>query len=70
MQQNCWVSKDIALTLINNIDPAKVDLILFQEPYIYPNTKLSIVSPNWHAIYPFRCPTRTSLPPLPYPCQY
>ena len=46
MQQNCRVSKDIALTLISDVDPAKVDLILVQEPYIYPNTKLSIASPK------------------------
>ena len=57
MQQNCRVSKDIALTLINDIDPANVDLILIQEPYIYPNTNLSIASPKWCAIYPLGRPT-------------
>ena len=62
MQQNCQVSKDITLTLINNIDPTKVDLILVQEPYIYPNTKLTIASPKWHAIYPLRCPTHARPP--------
>ena len=57
MQQNCRVSKDIALTLINDVDPAKADLILLQEPYVYPNTKLTIASPKWHAIYPLGCPS-------------
>ena len=38
MQQNCRVSKDITLTLINDVDPTKVGLILVQEPYIYLNT--------------------------------
>ena len=62
MQQNCWVSKDIALTLINNVDPTNIDLILIQEPYIYPNTNLSIASPKWHAIYPLGRPTRARPP--------
>ena len=52
MQKNCRVSKDITLTLINDINPAKVDFILIQEPYVYPNSSLSIASPKWRSYYP------------------
>lgn len=49
-QQNCKHSKDITLTLLNTADPMKWDIILIQEPYIYPRTRLSPASPNWYIL--------------------
>jgi hypothetical protein len=39
-QQNCKHSKEITLTLINTTDPYDWDLVLLQEPYIYPSHNL------------------------------
>ncbi|KIJ22827.1 hypothetical protein M422DRAFT_276688 [Sphaerobolus stellatus SS14] len=49
------VPYDITLTLLNLTDPAKWDLILLQEPYIYPNSMLTIASARWFPLYP-SCP--------------
>ena len=43
-QQNCRKSKTTALGLINIANPAKWDVILIQEPYIYLNSTLTITS--------------------------
>src|SRR5882724_9656262 len=51
-QQNCRKSKTVALGLINSVDPTDWDIVLLQEPYIYPNSHLTIASPRWNVIYP------------------
>ncbi|KAF8579182.1 hypothetical protein K439DRAFT_1360128, partial [Ramaria rubella] len=51
-QQNCKHSKDITLTLINTANPAEWDIILIQEPYIYPNSRLTPASNKWIPLYP------------------
>ena len=50
-QQNCRKSKTTALSLINMADPAKWDVILVQEPYISPNSTLTIASQYWNVVY-------------------
>src|SRR6266481_6604503 len=62
VQQNCRTSRDVSLSLINDIDPANCDILLVQEPYIHPNTHLSIASPKWHAYYPIQPPTEDNPP--------
>src|SRR6266481_1831264 len=51
-QQNCRKSKSVALSLISTADPDLWDIILIQEPYIYPGSKLTTASPAWNVIYP------------------
>jgi Endonuclease-reverse transcriptase len=53
-QQNCKHSKDITLTLMNMTDPLEWDLLLLQEPYIYPRTRLSPATANWYIMYPIQ----------------
>ena len=51
-QQNCKHSKEVTLTLINEADPSKWDLLLIQEPYIYPDCRSSIATAKWFPLYP------------------
>ena len=51
-QQNCRKSKTTALGFITIADPTKWDVILIQEPYIYPNSTLTIALQYWNVIYP------------------
>ena len=62
LQQNCRASKTVSLSLISEANPANFDLILIQEPYIYPNTCLSIASPKWHSYYPDQSPSDMNSP--------
>src|SRR6266481_5332676 len=62
LQQNCRASKTVSLSLISEANPANFDLILIQEPYIYPNTRLSIASPKWRSYYPDQSPSDTNSP--------
>ena len=55
-QQNCRKSKNVTLGLINSLDPSDWDISLLQEPYIYPNSLLTIASPHWNIIYPTASP--------------
>jgi len=54
--------KTVALGLINDLDLLAWDIVLLQEPYIYPNLQLTIASPDCHIVYPH---TATDSPPLP-----
>ncbi|KIJ43134.1 hypothetical protein M422DRAFT_89068, partial [Sphaerobolus stellatus SS14] len=58
-QQNCKHSKDITLTLINTADPDEWDLLLLQEPYIYPDSTLTSASAKWFPLYPICPPGKT-----------
>jgi hypothetical protein len=40
------------LSLINLTNLSNYDLVLIQEPYIYPNTQLTIASSKWYPMYP------------------
>ena len=51
-QQNCRKSKTAALSLINTVDPALWDIVLLQEPYIYPDSTLTAASHAWNVVYP------------------
>ena len=51
-QQNCRKSKAVALSLISTVDPSLWDVVLLQEPYIYPGSRLAAASPSWNVIYP------------------
>ena len=51
-QQNCRKSKTAVLSLLNTIDPAQWDIVLLQEPYIYPDSTLTVASHAWIMIYP------------------
>ena len=42
------------------VDPTNTDIILVQEPYIYPNMCQSIASPKWCTYYPIQPPANTS----------
>src|SRR6266481_7628452 len=55
-QQNCRKSKSVALSLISTANPNLWDIILIQEPYIYPGSKLTTASPAWNIIYPVSNP--------------
>jgi hypothetical protein len=61
-QQNCKHLKDIMLTLMNMTDPLEWDLLLLQEPYIYPRTHLSPATANWYMMYPIQDNNNISLP--------
>ncbi|KIJ28472.1 hypothetical protein M422DRAFT_270247 [Sphaerobolus stellatus SS14] len=50
--QNCKHSKIMHDTLISDTNPEEWDIILIQEPYIYPNTHLTIASTKWFPLYP------------------
>ena len=50
-QQNCKNSKNVSLILMNTTDPKLWDIILIQEPYLYPDSKITITSPHWYPIY-------------------
>jgi Endonuclease-reverse transcriptase len=56
MQQNCRRSKEVTLSLINLTDPDEWDVILIQEPYIYPNSRLTPISNKWTPLYPLGTP--------------
>jgi hypothetical protein len=56
-QQNCKHSKTVTDTLISDTNPDDWDIILLQEPYIYPNTHITVTSPKWFTIYPRANPT-------------
>ena len=62
LQQNCRASKDISLSLINETNPTDFDIILIQEPYVYPNSHLSIASPKWRSYYPTQPPSDSGPP--------
>ena len=62
LQQNCRASKDVSLSLINETNPADFNVILIQEPYIYPNSRLSIASPKWHSYHSTQPPSDSGLP--------
>jgi Endonuclease-reverse transcriptase len=51
-QQNCKHSKILALSMLESTDPALWDIILIQEPYIYPNTRHTTSSSKWITLYP------------------
>lgn len=51
-QQNWKHCISIAQTPINTLNPNDWDLVLLQEPYIYPNTHLTMASRNWVTMYP------------------
>ena len=61
-QQNCRKSKAVALSLISTVDPALWDMVLLQEPYIYPGSRLTAASPSWNVIYPMYNPDETHAP--------
>ncbi|KAF8576367.1 hypothetical protein K439DRAFT_1287663, partial [Ramaria rubella] len=61
-QQNCKHSKDVTLTLLNLANPADWDLILIQEPYIYPNSRLTPATNKWVPLYPVS-PANDDRPP-------
>ena len=61
-QQNCKHSKDVTLSLINTTDPEDWDLILIQEPYIYPRSQLTLASQHWYTLYPSQDPDDHNLP--------
>lgn len=56
IQQNCKHCLNIAHTLINTLDPNTWDLVLLQEPYVYPNSNLTVALQNWIMIYPTPVP--------------
>lgn len=55
-QQNCKFSKAISTSIINDTNPDDWDIILLQDPYIYPNTRFTIASRNWISYYPPKPP--------------
>ena len=60
-QQNCK-PKDITLSPINTTDPQDWELILIQEPYIYPRSQLTPASQHWYTLYPSQDPDDCNLP--------
>ena len=62
LQQNCRAAKDVSLSFINEANPADFNVILIQEPYVYPNSCLSIASPKWCSYYPTQPPSDSGHP--------
>ncbi|KAH9942977.1 hypothetical protein B0H21DRAFT_695711, partial [Amylocystis lapponica] len=61
-QQNCKHSLLVSHTLVNSTDPAQWDLVLIQEPYVYPNSRLTPASRHWITIYPPPTPNSDDSP--------